>query len=142
MFSEINSKVFKKLLLKSKLISITIDIDSSIGNVQGHQEGSTKGYNPKKLGNRCYNMQFTFCDELKANVTGFVRSGNTYTANETAEMIKEIIANIKSDTLDILFRIDSCYCDEKFIDTIKFLGCIYLIRDKHYFTSPYRYCIH
>ncbi|WEU13185.1 IS1380 family transposase, partial [Klebsiella pneumoniae] len=56
---------------------------------------------PKKLGNRCYNIQFAFCDELKAYVTGFVRSGNTYTANGAAEMIKEIVANIKSDDLEI-----------------------------------------
>ncbi|MDA4171313.1 IS1380 family transposase, partial [Escherichia coli] len=50
----------------SKLTSITIDIDSSVINVEGHQEGASKGYNPKKLGNRCYNIQFAFCDELKA----------------------------------------------------------------------------
>nr|BBC45042.1 ISEcp1 transposase [Escherichia coli] len=28
---------------------------------------------------------------IKAYVTGFVRSGNTYTANGAAEMIKEIV---------------------------------------------------
>ncbi|MFQ3534219.1 transposase, partial [Escherichia coli] len=86
-------------------------IDSSVINVEGHQEGASKGYNPKKLGNRCYNIQFAFCDELKAYVTGFVRSGNTYTANGAAEMIKEIVANIKSDDLEILFRMDSGYFD-------------------------------
>ncbi len=53
MFRDINFKVFKKLLSKSQLRSITIDIDSSVINVEGHQEGATKGYNPKKLGNRC-----------------------------------------------------------------------------------------
>ncbi|WP_142908367.1 transposase, partial [Klebsiella pneumoniae] len=110
---QINFKVFKKLLTKSKLTSITIDIDSSVINVEGHQEGASKGYNPKKLGNRCYNIQFAFCDELKAYVTGFVRSGNTYTANGAAEMIKEIVANIKSGDLEILFRMDSGYFDEK-----------------------------
>ena len=103
MFREINFKVFKKLLSKSKLTSITIDIDSSVINVEGHQEGATKGYNPKKLGNRCYNIQFAFCDELKAFVTGFFRSGNTYTANGAAELIKEIVATLKKDDLEILF---------------------------------------
>ena len=64
MLREINFKVFIKLLRKRKLKSITIDIDSSVVNVEGHQEGAVKGYNPKKLGNLCYNSQFTFCDEL------------------------------------------------------------------------------
>jgi len=134
MFREINFKVFKKLLLKSKLTSITIDIDSSVINVEGHQEGATKGYNPKKLGNRCYNIQFAFCDELKAYVTGFVRSGNTYTANGAAELIKEIVATLKTDDLEIFFRMDSGYFDEEIIETIESLGCNYLIKAKVYST--------
>jgi len=69
MFKNINFKVFKKLLSKHKLTSITIDIDSSVINVEGHQEGAAKGYNPKNLGNLCYNIQFAFCDELKAYIT-------------------------------------------------------------------------
>ena len=131
-FRDINFKVFSKLLSKSKLTSLTIDIDSSVVNVEGHQEGATKGYNPKKHGNRCYNIQFAFCDELKAYVTGFVRSGNTYTANGASEMIKEIAANIKTDALDILFRMDSGYFDEEIIETIETLGCQYLIKAKVY----------
>ena len=43
-----------------------------------------------------------FCDELKAYITDFIRSGNTYTANGTAEMIKEIIANIKDEVDNIV----------------------------------------
>ena len=134
MFREINFKVFKKLLSKSGLTSITIDIDSSVINVEGHQEGATKGYNPKKLGNRCYNIQFAFCDELKAYVTGFVRSGNAYTANGAAEMIKEIVATLKAQNLEIFFRMDSGYFDEEIIETIESLGCKYLIKAKAYAT--------
>lgn len=134
MFRDINFKVFKKLLAKSKLTSITIDIDSSVINVEGHQEGASKGYNPKKLGNRCYNIQFAFCDEIKAYVTGFVRSGNTYTANGAAELIKEIVATIKTNELDIFFRMDSGYFDEKIIETIESLGCKFLIKAKAYST--------
>ena len=134
MFREINFKVFKKLLSKSGLTSITIDIDSNVINVEGHQEGATKGYNPKKLGNRCYNVQFAFCDELKAYVTGFVRSGNAYTANGAAELIKEIVATLKAQNLEIFFRMDSGYFDEEIIETIESLGCKYLIKAKAYAT--------
>lgn len=129
---EINFRVFKKLLRKKKLKSITIDIDSSVVNVEGHQEGTAKGYNPKKPGNLCYNIQFAFCDELKAYITGFVRSGNTYTANGAAEMIKEIVAHIKTDDLEILFRMDSGYFDDDIISTIESAGCQYLIKGKEY----------
>jgi hypothetical protein len=49
------------------------------------------------FGNLCYNIQFTFCNELKAYNTGFVRSGNTYPANGAAKIINEIATNIKTD---------------------------------------------
>jgi hypothetical protein len=38
-----------------------------------------------------------------------LRSGNTYTANGAAEKIKEIVANINTDDLEIMFRMDSGY---------------------------------
>ena len=141
MMRDINFKVFKKLLAKSRLKTITIDIDSSVVNVEGHQEGAVKGYNPKSPGNNCYSLQFAFCDELKAYMTGFVRSGNTYTANGAAELIKEIVAQItcacgtgagKTDDLEILFRMDSGYFDDDIITTIESAGCQYLIKGKEY----------
>ena len=132
MLREINFKLFRKLLRKSKLKSITIDIDSSVVNVEGHQEGAVKGYNPKKPGNRCYNLQFAFCDEIKAYLTGYVRSGDTYTANGAAEMIKEIIAQLKDEGLEITFRMDSGYFDDAILETIESLGCKYVIKGKGY----------
>ena len=132
MMREINFKVFRKLLKKSKRKAITIDIDSSVVNVEGHQEGVVKGYNPKKPGNNCYNIQFAFCDELKAYITGFVRSGNTYTANGAAEMIKEIMSYLKDEGLEIIFRMDSGYFDDDILQTIESFGCTYVIKGKEY----------
>ena len=54
-------------------------------------------------GNNCYHILMAFCDELKAYITGFMRSGNTYTSNGAAEMIKEIIANLRDGVDNIVF---------------------------------------
>jgi len=132
MLREINFKLFRKLLRKSKLKSITIDIDSSVVNVEGHQEGAIKGYNPKKPGNPCYNIQFAFCDELKAYLSGYIRSGDTYTANGAAGMIKEIMAHLKDEGLEITFRMDSGYFDDAIQETIESLGGKYVIKGKGY----------
>jgi hypothetical protein len=48
MLRKINFKLFRKLLRKRRLTTITIDIDSSVVNVEDRQEGVVKGYNPKK----------------------------------------------------------------------------------------------
>jgi hypothetical protein len=129
---EIIFRLFRKLLRKSKLKSITIDIDSSVVNVEGHQEWAVKGYNPKKPGNRCYNLQFVFCDDIKAYLTGYVRSGDTHTSNGTAEMIKEIMAQLKDEGLEITFRMDSGNFDETILETIESLGGKYVIKGKGY----------
>jgi hypothetical protein len=107
-------------------------MDSSVVNVEGHQEGIAKGYNPKKPGNPCYNIQFTFCDELKACLTGYVRNGDTYTTNGAAGMLQEIIAHLKEEDLGIIFRMDSGYFDEDILKTIETLGCGYVIKGKAY----------
>jgi|WetSurSiteA1Bulk_404760.scaffolds.fasta_scaffold357773_1 hypothetical protein len=45
-------------------------------------------------------------------------------------MIKEIVANINKDDLDILFRMDCGYIDEDIIETIESLACTYLMKCK------------
>lgn len=90
--------------------------------MEGHQEGTAKGYNPKNLGNPCYNLQFAFCDEIKAFLTGYVRSGDTYTSNGAAGLIQEIIAQVQDMGLKITFRMDSEYFDENILETIESLG--------------------
>ena len=54
---------------------------------------------------------------------GYVRRGDTYTANGAAEMIKEIITHLKEEGLEITFRMDSGYFDEDILETIQSLGC-------------------
>jgi hypothetical protein len=73
-----------------------------------------------------------FCDEIKVYLTGYVRSGDTYTANGTAEMIKEIVAHLKDEGLEITFRMDSGYFDDAILETIESLGCTYVIKGKGY----------
>jgi hypothetical protein len=79
---EVNFRLFRRLLIRSKHNAITIDIDSSGVNVEGHQGGTAKRYNPKKPGKSCYNLQFAICDETKAFLTGYTRSGDTVRQNE------------------------------------------------------------
>ena len=132
MLRDINFTSFKKMLRKKKLRSIVIDIDSRAVNSEGNQEGAVEGYNPGHKGNNCYNILMAFCDELKAYITGFMRSGNTYTSNGAAEMIKEIIANIKDEVDNIVFRMDSGYFSEEIAEVIEGAGYQYVVKAKEY----------
>lgn len=132
MLRDVNFEVFKKLLLKNKLKEIVIDIDSRAENVEGNQEGAVKGYNPGFIGNKCYNILYAFCDNIKAFITGFRRMGNAYTSNGAAEMIKEIIENLKDVVENIVFRMDSGYFSEEIINIIESAQHEYVIKSKHY----------
>lgn len=134
MLRDIDFKVFKKLLNKSGKRKIVIDIDSRAMNVEGNQEGTSKGYNPGHIGNKCYNILMAFCDDLKAFISGFMRSGNTYTSNGAAELIKEIIGNLSNDVEDIVFRMDSGYFNEEIAEIIENAGFHYVVKAKLYQT--------
>ena len=47
-------------------------------------------------------------------------------------MIKEIVSHIKTDDLEIMFRMDSGYFDDDIIESIESAGCKYLIKGKEY----------
>jgi len=47
-------------------------------------------------------------------------------------MIKEIIAQLKDEGLEITFRMDSGYFDDNILETIESLGCTYVIKGKGY----------
>lgn len=129
-----NFWAFNHLLCNSELIKITIDIDSSVVNVEGHQEGIAKGYNLKKKGNNCYIIQLAFCDELRGYISSYVRSCNVHSANGGSELINGIYHNIHFGGLDICFRMDSGFFDEEIIKTIESLGFKYVTRVKAYST--------
>ncbi|MDW7682371.1 MAG: transposase, partial [bacterium] len=66
-------------LLKSKLQSITLDVDSTVKTVYGHQQGAAKGYNPHKPGAKSYHPLLAFVSELKLVVNSWFRTGSAYT---------------------------------------------------------------
>lgn len=129
---DINIKTFIKLLRKSEIKEITIDIDSTPENVEGNQEGAEKGYNPGHIGNKCYNSIVATCWELRAFISGYKRPGNTYTSNGAKELIKEVCTHLKDYVDNIVFRMDSGYFNESIIKTIEEFGYNYVIKVKKY----------
>jgi len=58
---------------------------------------------PERFSYNYYNIQFAFCDEIEAYLTGYVRSGDTNTFSGTADMIKGIMVFLKDKALEITF---------------------------------------
>ena len=83
---EMRGRVWKQALRSGKstvyaLKRITIDLDSTVKTCFGYQEGAKKGFNEKKRGALSYHPLLAFCAETKEVLQGWLRSGDTYTAN-------------------------------------------------------------
>ena len=57
-----------------------VDVDSTVDTVCGRQEGSAKGFNPKKKGARSYHPQIAFLAESKEILQAWFRTGNAFTS--------------------------------------------------------------
>lgn len=85
-----------------------VDVDSTVDTVCGRQEGSAKGFNPKKKGARSYHPQIAFLVETKEILQAWFRTGNAYTSNGVVEFTKQLLAHLPN-RMRIVFRGDSGY---------------------------------
>ncbi len=70
----------------------TLDLDSTIFVRYGTQEGSRKGYNPKKRGHPSHHQLLAFLAEAKMVLHVWLRSGTTGTGRGVVAFLKEALA--------------------------------------------------
>lgn len=106
-----------------------IDVDSTVDTVCGQQEGSAKGYNPKKKGARSYHPQLAFLVETKEILQAWFRTGNAYTSNGIVEFVKQLLAHLPNQ-MRIVLRGDSGYFADALLELLETRGHGYLIKVK------------
>jgi Transposase DDE domain group 1 len=103
---ERNDKIFPKLmkyiLSLVPMKYITIDIDSTIITRYGHQEYACKGYNPNKNGRVSHHPIMAFCDELKMVVNAWMRSGDSNSAKDSIEFLKEVFTIMDRSNIGLI----------------------------------------
>jgi hypothetical protein len=81
----INNKVFHSLyqwfFTQLQFDNYTLDIDSTIFNRYGEQEGAQKGYNPKKPGRRSHHPLMAFIADCRMVANFWLRSGDSSASN-------------------------------------------------------------
>lgn len=86
---------------------LTLDLDSTVLTVFGHQDGAEVGYNPRYRGKRSYNP--LLC--MEANSTYFwdaeLRRGNAGTWDGSIELLNTCFANIPPDIRELRVRADA-----------------------------------
>jgi hypothetical protein len=70
----------------------TVDLDSTVFERYGKQEGSLKGHNPRKHGRPSHHPLLAVWSEAHFLLHGWLRSGNCGTARGVEEFLKEALA--------------------------------------------------
>jgi DDE family transposase len=72
------------------LLGHTLDLDSTVLCRYGAQEGSLKGYNPRRPGRASHHPLVAFLAEWRRLLWATLRSGNSGSANGCVEFLKQL----------------------------------------------------
>lgn len=130
---EVKRELFKKFHKKAfNLKKLTIDVDTTVMNIWGHQEGSAKGYNDVKRGNNSYHPVLAFIYETKELIHGILKPGDTHCSNGAVEFLRELKAMLPYGIGNITFRIDSGFFDQKILAFLEKMKWCYIVAVKNY----------
>lgn len=130
-----NNEVFpslqKWMLEQIALPKITMDVDSTILERYGSQQGSKKGYNPRRRGRPSQHPLIAFIAEVKLVVNGWLRSGNTSSSNNVIAFLEETFA-IMGKTQVGLLRADSGFSGGECLEYFESKGISYIVAARFY----------
>jgi len=112
----------------------TLDLDSSVFERYGTQEGALKGYNPKKRGRPSHHPIFAVLAEARCIAHVWLRSGNTGAARGASAFLAEVQALLLDHLHISLVRADSGFFEEAFLLTLEAAALPYIVAAR--FTNP------
>ena len=85
----------------------SLDLDSTVFERYGKQEGVRRGYHPRKPGRGSHHPLLAVLGEAHFVLHGWLRSGNTTAGRGVVEFLKEALAKLESSQWIRLVRADS-----------------------------------
>ena len=126
--TEVSERLMRYSLSRMRpiLMGHTLDMDSTILCRYGEQEGSLKGYNPKKPGGRRIIRWWRFWPKASV-VMGDVRSGNSGSANGCVEFLKQALTVLPDGQRIGLVRADSGFFEKRLLEYLESQELPYII---------------
>jgi DNA-directed RNA polymerase subunit N (RpoN/RPB10) len=93
----------------------SLDLDSTVFERYGEQEGSLKGHNPRKHGRPSHHPLLAVLAEAHFVLPGWLRSGNCGTSRGVVEFLEEALALWQQRQKIRLVRADSGFFDDKLL---------------------------
>jgi hypothetical protein len=105
----------------------SLDLDSTVFERYGQQEGARKGYNPKKHGRASHHPLLAVLGEAYFILHGWLRSGNTTAGRGAVEFLKEALAKLKSVEWIRVVRADAGFFDQELLKYLEETGLCYIV---------------
>jgi hypothetical protein len=105
----------------------TLDLDSTVFERYGHQEGSLKGHNPRKHGRPSHHPLLAVLGEAHFLLHGWLRSGNCGTSRGGEEFLQEALALWGQRQTIRLVRADSGFFDDQLLSFLEQRRLPYII---------------
>src|SRR6266853_809590 len=105
----------------------TLDLDSTVFERYGQQEGSLKGHNPRKHGRPSHHPLLAVLSEAHFLLHGWLRSGNCGTSRGVEEFLKEALALLPEKHALRVVRADAGFFDQQLLGFLEQRGLSYII---------------
>lgn len=114
-------------LLPGRAEGYTLDMDSTVFERYGRQEGALKGYNPHKRGRVSHHPLLAVLAEANFVLHGWLRSGNCASARGAVAFLSEALARLPGHLKVRLLRADSGFFDQALFSFLEERGLEYMV---------------
>ncbi|MGH9353090.1 MAG: transposase, partial [Terriglobia bacterium] len=105
----------------------SLNLDSTVFERYGKQEGVKKGYNPRKPGRGSHHPLLAVLGEAQFILHGWLRSGNTASGRGAVEFLKEALAKLENRGWIRVVRADSGFFDQELLGYLEEQKLSYIV---------------
>jgi len=105
-----------------------LDIDSTVVERFGEQEGALQGYNPRKRGGMTHNPVLAGLAESRVLLHAWLRSGNATSGDNVVAFLAECLGQAKDRVQLAFLRADSGFFDKRILDFLEDQELYYLVK--------------
>lgn len=126
----VNQRAFGKLFgwFFSELLfdNYTLDFDSTVMVREGNQEGTAKGYNPKRPGRPSHHPLLAFVSDVRMIANYWLRPGNAAANTNCLAFLEDTLSRLENKTVGLV-RMDSGFFTKEILDFLEFKNLHYII---------------
>jgi hypothetical protein len=105
----------------------SLDLDSTVFERYGHQQGALRGPNPRKHGRPSHHPLLAVLAEAHVVLHGWLRSGNCGTSRGVVEFLKEALALLPAPHALRIVRADAGFFDQELLGFLEQRGLSYIV---------------